>query len=98
MNRLEKELVVGKEGIIQNYRLGNRNQKGNCVLVKIDGIDSNKKASRIIGRIVEWVNPKSGKAIRGKIVRTHGNKGIVRTRFKKGLPGQALGTKIKIVK
>ena len=95
---MENELLVGKEGVIQNYRLGTRNQKGNCLLVKIEGVDSNKEASRLIGRVVEWINPKSGKTIRGKIVRTHGNKGVVRTRFKKGLPGQALGTKIKIVK
>ena len=35
--------------------------------------------------------------IYGKITRWHGNKGVLRVRFKKGLPGQAIGTKVKIL-
>ncbi|HDO42134.1 MAG TPA: 50S ribosomal protein L35ae, partial [Candidatus Bathyarchaeota archaeon] len=33
----------------------------------------------------------------GTIVSPHGNKGLVRARFRRGLPGQALGTTVKIV-
>ena len=33
----------------------------------------------------------------GTIVSPHGNKGLVRVRFRRGLPGQALGTTVKIV-
>ncbi len=53
------------------------------------------QASQLIGRKVAW---KSGKnKIIGKIVDTHGNKGLVRAKFRKGLPGQALGTTVELV-
>jgi predicted flap endonuclease-1-like 5' DNA nuclease len=33
----------------------------------------------------------------GKFVGLHGKKGVVRTRFRKGVPGQALGTSVELV-
>lgn len=53
------------------------------------------EACRLVGRKVAW---KSGKnRIVGKIVALHGKKGLVRARFRKGVPGQALGTTVELV-
>lgn len=60
-------------------------------------IDSGQSdANRMVGLRVGW--PLSEPKIYGKIVGTHGKKGVLRVKFKKGLPGQALGTHVKIVK
>ena len=57
-----------------------------------------KDANKLIGRIVVWITP-SGKELKGVITRAHGNNGAVRAHFKKaGVPGQALGNRIKIIK
>ena len=41
----------------------------------------------------------SDKELKGAITRAHGNNGAVRAHFKKaGVPGQALGQKVKIIK
>ena len=39
---------------------------------------------------------KAGKIIKGKIAAAHGNNGIVRAIFEKGLPGQAITTGVEI--
>jgi len=54
-----------------------------------------KDAEKFIGKHVEWKSV-AGKIIRGKISGTHGNKGMVRAIFEKGLPGQALNTEVEI--
>ncbi|MDI6805626.1 MAG: 50S ribosomal protein L35ae, partial [Candidatus Bathyarchaeia archaeon] len=41
-----------------------------------------------------WKNGKN--KFVGKIVALHGKKGLVRVRFRRGLPGQALGTKVEL--
>jgi ribosomal protein L35AE/L33A len=33
----------------------------------------------------------------GKVVGFHGKNGVVRVKFKKGVPGQALGTTVELV-
>ncbi|MHA1499144.1 MAG: 50S ribosomal protein L35ae [Promethearchaeota archaeon] len=68
-----------------------------CILV-FPTIKTRKEANKLVGRTVLWVSP-TGKDMKGTITRAHGNSGAVRAHFKKaGLPGQALGTKIKIIK
>jgi large subunit ribosomal protein L35Ae len=48
-----------------------------------------------MGKKVVW---KSGnKEFTGKIMGFHGKNGVVRVRFKKGVPGQALGTTVSLV-
>ena len=58
--------------------------------------DSAEGAQKMIGKTVAWTSP-AGKVITGKISALHGRKGNVRAIFaEKGLPGQALGQKLKI--
>lgn len=82
-------------GVIVNYRVGPKTQRPRECLVKFPNVDDARKASALIGRKVAW--PAEEKRIIGKIVATHGTKGLVRVRFRRGVPGQALGTHVKII-
>ena len=50
---------------------------------------------QLVGRKVVWVEGKN--RFVGKIAGFHGKNGVVRVRFLKGLPGQALGTTVELV-
>ena len=94
-NNLE---ILGMEGVISNYKRGRHTvHPKHCILV-FPTIKTRKEANKLAGRTVRWISP-SGKDMKGVITRAHGNNGAVRAHFKKaGLPGQALGTKIIIIK
>ena len=96
---MSSELLIGKEGIVMNYRRSRHIIHPRFCILKFPEINTRKDASRdLVGRTVAW-KTETGRQIRGVITRPHGNSGAVRTHFKKGgLPGQALGTKIKIIK
>jgi large subunit ribosomal protein L35Ae len=59
------------------------------------GASSRESAGKFIGKEVIWTSP-AGKKITGKISSPHGNKGLVRAIFEKGLPGQARNTEVEI--
>lgn len=59
------------------------------------GVDSREKALKFVGKEVVWKS-ESGKLIKGKISSAHGNKGMVRAIFEKGLPGQALNSEVDV--
>ncbi len=94
-NKLE---LLGLEGVISNYRRGRHTiHPKHCILI-FPNIETRKQANKLIGRTVIWTTP-TGKDLRGLITRAHGNSGAVRAHFKKaGVPGQALGTKVRIIK
>jgi large subunit ribosomal protein L35Ae len=83
------------EGTIVNFRGSHHTQKNNQMIIKVDGVDTKDKASKLIGKKVTWKTP-SGKEMTGKITKEHGNKGALRVIFEKGLPGQAVSTKVKV--
>lgn len=56
---------------------------------------SREEAEKFVGKEAEWKSP-AGKIIKGKISSCHGNKGLVRAIFEKGLPGQAITTEVEI--
>lgn len=95
---LNKLHLLGLEGVISNYKRGRHTiHQKHCILV-FPNIKTRKDANKLIGRTVVWVSS-TGKALKGVISRAHGNNGAVRAHFKKaGVPGQALGKKIKIIK
>ncbi len=83
------------QGIIENYRRGRHTEYGDQFIVNVSGCDSLEKAKKLVGKAVVWKTP-SGKEIRGKVASAHGNRGRIRVAMEKGLPGQAIGTKLEI--
>lgn len=83
-----------KAKIIQ-FRRGRHTYKPRHFLIEIEGSKNRKDAEKFVGKETEWKSP-AGKIIKGKIAGAHGNKGIVRAIFEKGLPGQAITTEVEI--
>ena len=82
------------DGIISNFRMSKRRQRHTQMIVKLP-LDSNKGVNEFIGKTVIWKSP-TGKEIRGNITKEHGRNGCVRVLFEKGMPGQAVGSKVNI--
>jgi len=57
--------------------------------------NSASKAGAFVGKKVMWENGK-GKFV-GRIISLHGKNGMLRAKFKKGLPGQAIGQTVELV-
>lgn len=73
-------------------------------LLQIEGVDSTEDAKFYLGKRVAFVyrgtKEKNGSKIRviwGKVVRTHGNSGIVRARFRRNLPPQTFGASLRVM-
>ncbi len=81
--------------MVVNYRLGYNRQYSRVCLIKVLGADESLP-NRLIGWRVGW--PADDPRIFGRIVRSHGKKGVLRVKFSRGLPGQALSTRVKIMK
>ena len=91
-------IIKGTSGIITSYRRGMHRMHPSQILCKFDDFDTYKTASKLIGHEIEWMS-ETGKSIRGKVTRVHGKKGVVRVQMKnKGVPGQAIGAKVIIIK
>jgi len=86
--------MVEVKGIVKNYKQGVKNTYTNQVIVNIEGYDK-EKSKKLVGKSVVW-KTSSGKEMVGKVADVHGNKGAIRARFEKGLPGQAIGTEVII--
>ena len=82
-------------GTIVNYRIGIRTQMPKWCLIQITDANSVSKAGQLIGRKVVLKYGKN--EFIGKIVSLHGKKGIVTAKFRKGVPGQAIGTTVELV-
>jgi large subunit ribosomal protein L35Ae len=82
-------------GKIVQFRRGRHTITERHFLIEIKGVSSKKDAEKFIGKEVEWKSP-AGKKINGKVSGAHGNNGLVRAIFEKGLPGQAVTTGVEI--
>jgi len=83
-------------GVVTSYRRGRHTQYNNQVIVKFEGIESREAATNLLGKKIIWISP-GGKVMVGKIIRVHGNKGRVRARFRKGVPGQMIGDIVYLI-
>jgi len=82
------ENVLGKlQGVVVSFRTGPKTQHSKECILKFPAIKTAEAAAQLIGRKVAW--PVEKRTIRGKIVALHGKNGLVRARFRKGLPGLA---------
>jgi large subunit ribosomal protein L35Ae len=83
------------KAIVIQFRRGKRTITPKHFLIEIDGVDSREKAQKYVGKEVVWTSP-AKLEIKGKVAAAHGGKGVIRAIFEKGLPGQAIGTEVKI--
>jgi len=81
------------EGTILSFRRGKRTQKENHILIQVPGVASRTEAAKLVGKKVKW-KTSSGKEINGKVASAHGNKGVIRAIFERGLPGQSMTQKV----
>ncbi|MDH5794719.1 MAG: 50S ribosomal protein L35ae [Candidatus Bathyarchaeota archaeon] len=88
---MAEELV----GIVVSYVRGPRTQSPRECLIHFPAIESAGEAAQLIGSKVAW--PAGERKCLGKVVSLHGKRGLVRVRFRKGLPGDALGSQVRIV-
>lgn len=80
---------------IISFRRGRHSYKPRHFIVQLDRITTKEEAMKHISKSVVWKSP-SGKIVKGKISALHGNKGLVRAIFEKGLPGQAINNEVQI--
>lgn len=83
------------KGIVVQFRRGRRTIHERHFLLDF-GETEKEGAGKLVGKTVVWTSP-AGKKIAGEIRGTHGNHGLVRAIFEKGLPGQAVTTPVEIV-
>ena len=83
------------KGKVIQFRRGRHTVHQKHFLIEVVCVDNREKASKLVGKIVEWKSP-AGKMIKGKVASAHGNKGVLRCIFEKGLPGQAITTEVEI--
>lgn len=83
------------QALILNFRGGLHTKYDNHMIMKVPDVDTREAAIKLKEKTVVWKSPK-GKVIKGTIANAHGNKGVVRVIFEKGMPGQSIGTKVEI--
>jgi large subunit ribosomal protein L35Ae len=82
-----------KAQVVQ-FRRGRKKYKPRHFILDV-GAKKREDAEKFVGKEVEWKSP-AGKIIKGKIASAHGNNGLVRVIFEKGLPGQAVTTDAEV--
>jgi large subunit ribosomal protein L35Ae len=80
---------------IVNYRVGPREQSSKEILIQIIGTEPAAQAGKFIGKKVIWKNTTA--KLLGQVTGLHGKNGILKAKFKKGVPGQAIGTTVELV-
>jgi len=83
------------KGKVIQFRRGRKTMKERHFLIEVEGTKKREDAQKFVGKAVEWKSP-AGKIIKGKVAAAHGNKGVVRAIFEKGLPGQAISMEVDI--
>jgi large subunit ribosomal protein L35Ae len=83
------------KGVVVSFQRGPKTQRPKECLIQFHGVKSVSEAGQLIGRKVAW--PNGERKCIGKIVALHAKKGLVKARFRKGLPGNALGSQVEII-
>ncbi len=84
------------EAIVVQFRRSRKTYHPRHFLLDV-GAKDRSEAEKFIGKEVVWTSQgKDKKQIKGTISSPHGNKGLVRAIFEKGLPGQAITQEVKL--
>lgn len=87
--------VLIMKAIVSNYRRSRHAMKGNHAILISEGVKTRGDAEKLKGKEVVYTT-EGKKLIKGKVMAAHGNKGAFRAIFERGIPGQAIGTKVEV--
>ncbi|MFA6072568.1 MAG: 50S ribosomal protein L35ae [Candidatus Woesearchaeota archaeon] len=82
------------EGTIVNFKRGRNRTSDNQMIVQVSDVTTKEAAKKLVGKKVTYNTGK--KDMLGVVASAHGNSGALRIRFETGMPGQAIGEKVKI--
>lgn len=82
-------------GRIASFKRGLNRQNQREVIVRFDESLPLNEVAKLVGAKVTWVSPK-GQRFVGSVLRPHGRGGGLLVRFRKPLPGLALGSKVEL--
>ncbi|EJD07578.1 60S ribosomal protein L33-A-like protein [Fomitiporia mediterranea MF3/22] len=92
------------KGRLLSHKRGKRNTRPNTTLVQIEGVGSKEDAQFYLGKRVAYVyrakRPINGSKVRviwGKVTRSHGNSGVVKSKFRSNIPPRAFGAAVRIM-
>ncbi|EDP41479.1 hypothetical protein MGL_4172 [Malassezia globosa CBS 7966] len=92
------------KGRIMSHRRGKRTMHPNVTLVKIEGVENTKDAQFYLGKRIAYIykapNETRGQKYRviwGRVTRTHGNNGVVRSKFRNNIPPAAFGASVRVL-
>jgi large subunit ribosomal protein L35Ae len=81
---------------VVQFRRGRKTSHKRHFIIDV-GARNREEAEKFVGKEVVWTSSgKEKKKIKGKISSAHGNNGLVRAIFEKGLPGQAITNEVEL--
>ncbi|KAI3939245.1 hypothetical protein MKX01_002113 [Papaver californicum] len=90
-------------GTVLGYKRSKSNQYPTTSLVQIEGVNTKEDVSYYAGKRMAYIYKAKVKidgshyrCIWGKVIRPHGNSGVVRAQFKSNLPPRAMGAKVRV--
>ncbi|KAF1335552.1 60s ribosomal protein l35a-4, partial [Globisporangium splendens] len=92
------------KGVFVGYKRGLRNQYSHTSLIKIQGLQDKKDVDFYLGKKIAYIykgktlkNNSKFRVIWGKVTRAHGNNGLVRAKFAKNLPAEAISASVRVM-
>ncbi|KAE7996675.1 hypothetical protein FH972_001376 [Carpinus fangiana] len=90
-------------GTILGYKRSKSNQYPNTSLIQIEGVNTKEDVAWYAGKRMAYIykakvknNGTHYRCIWGKVIRPHGNSGIVRAKFKSNLPPKSMGARVRV--
>ena len=93
-----------QKAVFTGFKRGKTTQHEQFALLNIKGVNDKKDTPYYFGKRVAYiykakstVNNTKFRAIWGRIVKAHGNNGVVRAKFAKNLPPRAMGATLRVM-